>query len=1001
MSSILTRSAKISLQEGGSIWRMFLRNCNDGQPKNGKRLGGVRKPRGTCANENTGEERISETLPILALADHVLPHFEKLIRRDELVENVLRNVEPVNGRMALFVKKLNAPAQTDFSHLYNIGSLVTYTSWPVHSNDTPYVMLRAHNRLRRIGIEMKASDVVETQQPDFKPGERIPHVYSTVYTHAQNNTKFSAQNNASAIVQILPEQNDTFQRAPDLRTLCSQVLDLVRKLQPYFPYNSLKNRLNSRSLSPLLLSFCPNDFSVLSEPARLQELLDENDTSLRLRKTLKILKEELNFFVLAQQLNRQASEGEIREAHVFNLLRLKNIIDSSINNLNQPQGVKNENPRASAFFTSGTRQDSAFERKIKERLKHLVIPEAVEAVIKEELTRLAHIDKVSAEYGVVQSYLDHLTLVPWGVYCSEKSDVKKESDKKSEENFSKNFSENGKDGGKSAQNLKENLNENLDKNAENNDIYSDKFLDENINQFSDLDIDKNYNKNAQASKNSKLNNARFILDEDHYGLDDVKNTILEHLAVGARSERVRGRIICLVGPPGVGKTSVAKSIARALDRTYVRVSVGGIDDAAEIKGHRRTYIGALPGKIIKGLELAKCMDPVFCVDEVDKLVRGHRGDPGGALLEAFDPEQNSSFLDHYLDVPVDLSKILFVCTANSTGTIPAPLLDRMDVIKVTGYTSEEKLAIINQHLIPSIAKEFNISNLLGSRIIIDPEVIQRLSDEYFLEPGVRNARKCLEKIIRKAVVKLDLDSQDKIIINMENISDFAGYPDMPIRRPVENGVIGVVTGLSAVDSYVTGFTMDIEVDFVPHASKTNNDCLATGLAGKALSESSLVAVAVAKKYLAQLDPDNKSLQENLVRVHFLEGGIQKDGPSAGVGIFCAVMSQALGIPVSRNLAMTGELTLKGNVMAVGGIREKVTAAIRSGIGTVILPTENVPKFKELVQPIRDKVNPVFVSDIHQLMRAVFPTAFPESSPDAQKDQDISVPLLSVDSQTAE
>ncbi|XP_065352097.1 lon protease homolog, mitochondrial isoform X1 [Cloeon dipterum] len=471
-----------------------------------------------------------------------------------------------------------------------------------------------------------------------------------------------------------------------------------------------------------------------------------------------------------------------------------------------------------------------------------------------------------------------------------------------------------------------------------------------------------------------LDEATKILDEDHYGMEDVKKRILEFIAVSQLKGSTQGKILCFYGPPGVGKTSIAKSIARALNREYFRFSVGGMTDVAEIKGHRRTYVGAMPGKMIQCLKKTKTENPLVLIDEVDKIGRGYQGDPSSALLELLDPEQNANFLDHYLDVPVDLSRVLFICTANVLDTIPEPLRDRMEMIDVSGYVAEEKVAIAQQYLIPQARKECGVSD---DQISIEEQALQRLIKMYCRESGVRNLQKQIEKIIRKVAFKLVRKEAENFAIVPENLTDFVGKPIFTQDRMYDITPPGVVMGLAW--TAMGGSTLYIETALrVPKTgSDSDKDGDAgslelTGHLGDVMKESARIALTVARNFLAKNQPKNEFLKTNHIHLHVPEGATPKDGPSAGCTIVTALLSLAEDRPIRQDIAMTGEVSLTGQVLPVGGIKEKTIAAKRVGVKCIIIPEENKKDFEDLPKFIADGLEVHFVKHYSQVYDIVFP-----------------------------
>jgi ATP-dependent Lon protease len=467
--------------------------------------------------------------------------------------------------------------------------------------------------------------------------------------------------------------------------------------------------------------------------------------------------------------------------------------------------------------------------------------------------------------------------------------------------------------------------------------------------------------------NLELDHARTILDEDHFDLEKVKERIVEYLAVSKLKNDLSGPILCFVGPPGVGKTSLGQSIARTLGRKFVRISVGGVRDEAEIRGHRRTYIGAMPGTIIRAIRDAETMNPVFLIDEIDKLGADYRGDPASAMLEVLDPEQHSSFRDHYLDLPFDLSRVLFICTANLLDTIPPALLDRMDVIHLSGYTEEEKFWIARRYLVP---KQLEAHGLSKSRASITDAAVRGVIREYTREAGVRNLERQLAALCRKAAREIAEGRAKRLTIGDKRVREWLGPRRFAGEVRKRTSDPGVATGLAVTP--VGGDVLFIEATAYPGKGRLK----VTGQLGDVMQESAQAAHSWAWSRAAQLDLDPDWFAANDVHVHVPAGAQPKDGPSAGIAIASAIVSIASGRPVSEQVAMTGEITLTGQVLQIGGVREKVLAAQRAGVKTVVLPRENEPDLADLPGETREQLSFVLADSAEEVLEAAFEGSLP-------------------------
>jgi ATP-dependent Lon protease len=464
-----------------------------------------------------------------------------------------------------------------------------------------------------------------------------------------------------------------------------------------------------------------------------------------------------------------------------------------------------------------------------------------------------------------------------------------------------------------------------------------------------------WNKKSRVKKD--LNKAQEVLDQDHYGLEKVKERIVEYLAVQQRSAKLKGPILCLVGPPGVGKTSLGKSVAKATGREFIRISLGGVRDESEIRGHRRTYIGSMPGKIIQAMKKAKTNNPLILLDEIDKMGQDFRGDPASAMLEVLDPEQNATFTDHYMEVEYDLSNVMFLTTANSYN-MPGPLLDRMEIIPLSGYTEDEKTEIAKQHL---IAKQVKNHGLRKGEFEIEDGALLEIVRTYTREAGVRNLERELAKLCRKTLTKIVKGAEKAVTVTKDNLGEFLGVKRFKYGLAEDEDQVGVVTGLAWTS--VGGELLSIEALKLPGKGRMKT----TGKLGDVMKES----IDAASSYVRSISPDigvkPPQFEKIDIHVHVPEGATPKDGPSAGVGMVTSIVSVLTGIPVRKDIAMTGEVTLRGNVLPIGGLKEKMLAALRGGIKTVLIPKDNEKDLPEIPDNVKDGLEVIAVSNVQEVL----------------------------------
>ena len=470
-----------------------------------------------------------------------------------------------------------------------------------------------------------------------------------------------------------------------------------------------------------------------------------------------------------------------------------------------------------------------------------------------------------------------------------------------------------------------------------------------------------------TTDNLDLKRARRILDQDHYGLEKVKERIIEYLAVLRMKQDMKGPILCFVGPPGVGKTSIVRAVAKAVGREFVQMSLGGVRDEAEIRGHRRTYVGAIPGRIISGIKQAGTMNPVFLFDEIDKMSSDFRGDPASALLEVLDAEQNFAFRDHYMELPFDLSKVMFITTANSMDTIPGPLLDRLEIIEVSSYTEEEKLRIARKHLLP---KQIKQHGLKAGSVRMNDKLLKAVIEGYTREAGVRELERVLAKIVRKAVVEMLDEGAEIVAVTPQKLRQYLGAPRYSREQPEKTASVGMVNGLAYTS--VGGEMLTVECLAMPGTGALQ----LTGKLGDVMQESAKAALSWVRAHSEPWGLEADYFRKHDLHIHVPEGAVPKDGPSAGVTLTTALVSVLTGIPVRQDIAMTGEITLRGKVLPIGGLKEKLMAAYRAGITEVLIPEENVKDLEEVAPVVKEQVHITPVRDVTQVLERALTAPLP-------------------------
>lgn len=889
--------------------------------------GGKRGRKTTQISKPTVPEIYPQVMAIPIAKRPLFPGFYKAITiRDPnvvaAITEMMKRGQPYVGAFLFKDDTADKDIIEKMDDVHDVGVFAQITSaFPVHGDDQSLTaVLYPHRRIKMSAL-----------LPPSAPGEQGPSTVE-VQPVKEGKLKSEAAESKGDVVASFEEANkeqpsplSVYEPTAFLRKFPVSLVNVENLAeQPYEKKSDVVKALTAEIVNVFkevatlnqLFRDQISDFSmsqsagnVLEEPAKLadfaaavsageidelQDVLQTMNVEERLHKALVVLKKELMNAKLQNKITKDVESKIQKRQREYWLME-------------QMKGIRRE------LGIESDGKDKLVE-KFKEKAQKLAMPEAVKKVFEEELNKLAHLEPAASEFNVTRNYLDWITQIPWG--------------QRSAENFG-------------------------------------------------------------------IKNAMTVLDEDHYGLKDVKDRILEFIAVGKLRGTVEGKILCFVGPPGVGKTSIGKSIARALNRQYYRFSVGGLTDVAEIKGHRRTYVGALPGRIIQALKKCQTENPLILIDEVDKIGRGHQGDPSSALLELLDPEQNSSFLDHYMDVPVDLSKVLFVCTANMTDTIPRPLLDRMELIELSGYVADEKKAIADRYLAPQ-AKE--LSGLKEVDVKLDESAIEELINKYCRESGVRNLKKQIEKVYRKSALKIiqdlgedalpeskaltdegkaaleeskkdDTDVKDTpenieketteqprvalkvpesvhVTISKDNLKDYVGPPVFTSDRLYEKTPPGVAMGLAWTS--MGGAALYVESILESALSHSSRPGLErTGNLKPVMKESTSIAYSFAKHVMATQFPDNLFFDHAKIHLHCPEGAVQKDGPSAGITMATSLLSLAMNRQVDPALAMTGELTVTGKVLRIGGLREKTVAARRAGCSKILFPKDNWGDWCEL------------------------------------------------------
>ncbi|EHB15116.1 Lon protease-like protein, mitochondrial [Heterocephalus glaber] len=873
-------------------------------------------------------------LPLIAITRNpVFPRFIKIVevKNKKLVELLRRKVRLAQPYVGVFLKRDDnneSDVVESLDEIYHTGTFAQ-----IHEmqdlGDKLRMIVTGHRRIhinRQLEVEPEEAELENRQKPRRKAKRGKKEAEDELSPSTPREVGQEPATEAAGEVLMVEVENvvhEDFQVTEEVKALTAEIVKTIRDiiaLNPLYRESVLQMMQAGQRVvdNPIYLSDMGAALTG-AESHELQDVLEEANIPKRLYKALSLLKKEFELSKLQQRLGREVEE-KIKQTH------RKYLLQEQLKIIKKELGLEKDDK-------------DAIEEKFRERLRELVVPKHVMDVVDEELSKLGLLDNHSSEFKHCPPALG----TPVSPMPTAAPDWSPQSSL---------WLLQIRAG--SALDVLEGLSQHI--------LVTRNYLD----WLTSVPWGRHSDENLDLSR------AQAVLEEDHYGMEDVKRRILEFIAVSQLRRSTQGKILCFYGPPGVGKTSIARSIARALNREYFRFSVGGMTDVAEIKGHRRTYVGAMPGKIIQCLKKTKTENPLVLIDEVDKIGRGYQGDPSSALLELLDPEQNANFLDHYLDVPVDLSKVLFICTANVTDTIPEPLRDRMEMINVSGYVAQEKLAIAERYLVPQARA---LCGLDESRARLSAPVLTLLIKQYCRESGVRNLQKQVEKVLRKAAYKIVSGEAETVEVTPENLQDFVGKPVFTVERMYDATPPGVVMGLAW--TALGGSTLFVETSLRrprDRDSKENKDgsLEVTGQLGDVMKESARIAYTFARAFLLQRDPSNDYLVTSHIHLHVPEGATPKDGPSAGCTIVTALLSLALDQPVQQDLAMTGEVSLTGKILPVGGIKEKTIAAKRAGVTCIVLPAENKKDFYDLAAFITEGLEVHFVEHYSQVFDIAFP-----------------------------